>query len=80
MSQRLRAIYHGGAFLPNGPCDVPEDLEVEFIVHGPFVLPQHVRDLEEQRRILKTVVERMQKNSIPSGAPRLTREALHERR
>jgi hypothetical protein len=28
---------------------------------------------------LRAVVERMQRNPFPAGAPHLTREALHER-
>jgi len=80
MSQKLRAVYQGGTFLPQEPCDVPEGSEVELIIQGPFILPPEVREPEEQGSILRTVAQRMQQNPIPAGAPRLTREALHERR
>jgi len=80
MSQRLKAVYHRGTFLPQEPCDVPEGSEVELIIQGPFIFPPAVRKSEEQEHILKMVVERMQQNPIPAGAPHLTREALHERR
>jgi predicted DNA-binding antitoxin AbrB/MazE fold protein len=80
MSQRLKAVYHDGAFLPQEPCNLPEGSEVELIVQGPFVFPPEVEEPEERERALRMVVERMQHNPIPAGAPPLTREALHERR
>jgi hypothetical protein len=80
MSQRLKAVYHEGAFVPQAPCDVPEDSEVELIIQGPYLLPPKVLEPDERQHILKTVVERMRQNPLPAGAPRLTRDALHERR
>lgn len=80
MSRRLKAVYQRGIFSPREPCDVPEGSEVELIIQGPFILPPGVREPEEQKQILRRVVERMQQNPIPAGAPHLTREALHERR
>ncbi len=79
MHQILKAIYCGGAFVPQGSCDIPEGAEVELIIQGPLVLPPEVTEPTEQTRILKTVVERMQKNPIPAGASQLTRKDLHER-
>jgi len=79
MSQRLKAVYQEGAFRPLEPCNLPEASEVELTIEGPFVVHPEVRESKEQARILKTVVRRMQKNPIPADAPRLTREALHER-
>lgn len=80
MSRKLKAVYHGGAFVPQAPCDVPEDSEVELIIQGPFLLPAEVMEPDERKHILKTVVKRMQRNPIPAGTPRLTRDVLHERR
>ena len=79
MSQRLRAVYRRGAFHPRKSCDLPDGSEVELIVQGPFILPPDVKEAKEQERILKTVIENMQRHLIPVGAPPLTREALHER-
>jgi len=78
MSQKLKAVFHDGAFLPQERCDVSEGSEVELIVQGPFVVPPEVTDREERRRILAKLVQRMRRNPIPAGAPRFTREALHE--
>jgi predicted DNA-binding antitoxin AbrB/MazE fold protein len=80
MSQRLKAIYQNGAFIPQGPCDLPENSEVELIIESPRVLPPKVTDPEERKRILKELVQNMRDNPIPANAPRFTREELHERR
>ncbi|MBA3322754.1 MAG: antitoxin family protein [Pyrinomonadaceae bacterium] len=80
MSQRLRAIYQGGAFIPQAPCDLPENSEVELVIERPRTLPPPVTDPEERKRILERMVERMRANPIPADAPRrFTREELHER-
>ena len=81
MAQRLRAIYQNGAFVPQSPCDLPENSEVDLVIERPHVLPPLVTDPEERKRILEQMVERMRSNPIPAGAPRhFTREELHERR
>jgi predicted DNA-binding antitoxin AbrB/MazE fold protein len=81
MSQRVRAIYQGGAFIPQVPCDLPENTEVELIIETPRVIPSKVTDPDERKRILQQMVERMLTNPIPADAPRrFTREELHERR
>ena len=80
MSQRLRAIYQNGAFVPQAPCDLPENSEVDLIVER-RTLPSVVTDLEERKRILERLVTRMRPNPIPANAPRrFTRDELHERR
>ena len=80
MHQKLKAVYCKGAFVPRESCDVPEGAEVELIIQGLTVLPPEVIEPEERARILKTLVERMQKTPIPTGVTRLTREELHDRR
>jgi predicted DNA-binding antitoxin AbrB/MazE fold protein len=80
MSQRIRAVFHDGAFVPQQPCDLPEGSEVELIVERSHVLPPEEKDPDERKRILKEVVEDMRSNPFPENAPRFTREDLHERR
>ena len=81
MVQRLKAIYQGGTFIPQTPCDLPENSEVELIIEGPAVLPPAVTDPEERKRILEELIQKMRDNPIPANAPaRFTREDLHERR
>lgn len=80
MHQKLKAVYRDGIFVPQEHCDLPEGSEVNIIVQGPIVLAPKVTDPGERMSILKLVVERMQRNPIPSKSPGLTREDLHERR
>jgi predicted DNA-binding antitoxin AbrB/MazE fold protein len=81
MAQRLRAIYQNGAFVPQSPCDLPENSEVDLVVERPHLLPPLVTDPDERKRILRRMVERMRNNPIPADAPQhFTREELHERR
>ena len=77
MVQRLKAIYQNGAFIPQTPCDLPENSEVELIIETPHVIPAQVTDPEERKRILTEMVERMRANPIPADAPHFTREELH---
>jgi predicted DNA-binding antitoxin AbrB/MazE fold protein len=79
MSQRLKAIYRNGAFIPQGPCDLPENSEVELIIESPGVLQPTVTDPEERKRILRELIQNMRDNPVPANAPRFTREELHER-
>jgi len=80
MDQKVRAVYRAGAFVPEEPCDIPEELEVEFIIPGPPLLLPEVTDPVERASLLRLITERMRKNPIPAEARRLTREELHERR
>jgi hypothetical protein len=80
MSQKLKAVYHGGAFVPQAPCDVPEDSEVELLIQGPFLLSAEVMEPGERDHILKTLVKRMKLNPLPLEARSFTRDEVHERR
>jgi predicted DNA-binding antitoxin AbrB/MazE fold protein len=80
MAHKVKAVYQRGVFVPEGPCDVPEGAEVELIIQGPLILPPEVKEAKERQHILRMVIERMRQNPLPVDAPRLTREALHERR
>ena len=80
MSQRLKAIYRAGAFVPQMPCDLPEGAEVELTIHEANTLAPKVTDPEERQRIMGELIQNMLDNPIPANAPRFTREELHERR
>ena len=79
MIDRIRAVYRDGAFRPAIPCDYPENHEVELLVQEPTVRDPSVSDSDERIRILRQITERMQKNPIPAGAPRFSRDEIHER-
>ena len=80
MPRSVKAVYNKGVFVAREFCDIPDGSEVELIIHGPALLPPEVKGSEEKEHIIRITVERMQQNPIPTNAPRLTREALHERR
>jgi len=79
MSKSLKAVYRRGAFIPETPCDLPEDSEVELIVQGPVLTQPKIVDPKERANILSKLAARMQQNVLPQTAPRFTRESLHER-
>jgi predicted DNA-binding antitoxin AbrB/MazE fold protein len=83
VAQALRAIYRNGAFVPYGVFDLPEGTEVELLIQPsvPSVLVSPpISEPAAKRQFLRTLIERMQQNPIPTHAPRLTRDSLHERR
>jgi predicted DNA-binding antitoxin AbrB/MazE fold protein len=80
MSQRVRAIFHDGVFVPKQPCDLPEGSEVELTVNDPYTIPPEITDPAERAALLEELVKSMRENPIPANAPRFTRDELHERR
>lgn len=80
MSQKIRAVFHDGAFVPQQPCDFPEGAEFELTVEHPNTIPPQEKDPEERKRLLKELVQDMRQNPFPENAPRFTREEMHERR
>lgn len=80
MSQRVRAIFQEGVFVPQEPCDLPEGSEVRLTVDDPYSIPPEIKDPAERASQLKDLVRRMKENPIPPNAPRFTRDELHERR
>ena len=80
MSDRLKAVYRGGAFVLETPCDLPEGARVELVIQGPPVLSPPVTESEARVSLLKQLALRMGQNSLPAQAPRYARDQLHERR
>lgn len=83
MSVRLKAIYREGAFIPvldGEKLNVRENTEVEITVHDPYLIPPRVTDEAERARIMQELVESWNQHPLREGAPRLTRDELHERR
>ena len=69
MSQRVKAVYQGGAFIPREPCSLADGSEVELIIEPQNVRPPEITDPEERKRVLDELVERMRNNPIPADAP-----------
>lgn len=66
MYQQIKATYHRGAFFPQTPCNLPEDVEVELITQCLCILSPEVTEPKERQHILKTIVEHMQQNPLPA--------------
>jgi predicted DNA-binding antitoxin AbrB/MazE fold protein len=76
----VKATFEHGAFVPETPCDLPEGTRVLLAIQQErLAQPPEVNDPEERARILRTVVERMKRNLLPSNAPRFSRDEMHER-
>jgi hypothetical protein len=83
MSQRLKAIYKDGAFvpIPNGEkLNVSENAEVEITVHDSNVVSATATSDEERERALRELFASWDAHPLRSDAPRLTRDEMHERR
>jgi predicted DNA-binding antitoxin AbrB/MazE fold protein len=80
MSVLVKATFEHGAFVPEGPCDLPEGTRVLLAIQQEMLVqPPEVTTPEERARILENVVERMKRNPLPSNAPRFSRDEMHER-
>jgi predicted DNA-binding antitoxin AbrB/MazE fold protein len=80
MPQALKAIYRNGTFILQTALELPEGTEVELLIQSPQVVSPLISDPETKQQFLKSLVGRMQQNSIPPNAPRFTREELYEPR
>ena len=80
MTSTLTAIFERGAFRPESPCDLAEGSRVILDIHdaGP-VQPPVVAAPAERERILRELLARMKANPLLPGAPRFTRDELHDR-
>jgi hypothetical protein len=79
MPQALKAIYRNGAFILQTAFILPEETEVELLIHSPEIVSPLISNKETKQKFLMSLVERMQQNPIPLNAPQFTRETLHER-
>jgi hypothetical protein len=66
MTQKVRAIYHNGAFLPQVNCRLPNNTEVELIVKQSSPSHTDIVDPEARKEILKTLIQRMRQRSSVS--------------
>ena len=80
MTYRMKAVYRDGAFVPETPCELPENTTVDLVVRDATRPPPAVTDPEQRSAILRRITARMGQNAIPKDAPRFTRDELHERR
>lgn len=72
-SETIRAIYRDGTFIPQAPCSLLDNSEVELVVRC-AVRPQNVDilDPEARQQILNTLLRRMRQTSLNAHARHLS--------
>jgi hypothetical protein len=75
----VRVVYRGGAFVPQGECDLEEGVEGLVVVGPSDLASEHITDPGERRRLLSELVASMRENPLLPGSPRLTCDQMRER-
>ena len=73
----IRAIFRDGKFVPEQPCVIPNNAQVELTVTSRS--DQHPIDPAARAQEMADIVAAMMNNPLPADAPRFTRDELHER-
>jgi predicted DNA-binding antitoxin AbrB/MazE fold protein len=63
MSQKVKAIYRNGAFLPQSSYSLPNNTEVELVIKCCSGLHTDIVDPETRKEILKTLLQRMRQRN-----------------
>ncbi len=72
MLKKVKATYCNGTFIPNIPCDLPDNTEVELMVNLPCEYAQDVLDPETRKAILYELLTRMRQTSSMAHAHHAT--------
>ena len=81
MIRRFKAVYYGGAFVPNEPVSLAEGTQVEVVLdHDSVVISPEVTDPTERKLILDDVIASMEGHPLTTPVDSITRDSLHERR
>jgi hypothetical protein len=62
MTQKLKAIYRDGAFVPQGACYLPNNTEVELTIRPDQSSNLDIIDPEARKQIFTALVQRMRQN------------------
>lgn len=62
MTQKFKAIYRNGAFIPQGDCHLPNNAEVELTIIHEQNFYLDIIDPEARKQISNALVRRMQQN------------------
>lgn len=63
MTQKLKAIYRDGSFVPQGTCHLPNNAKVELTISHDQNLNLDIIDPEARKQIFQALVQRMRQNS-----------------
>ncbi len=72
MFKKVKATYSNGTFIPNIPCNLPDNTEVELMVNFPSEYAQDVLDPETRKAILHELLTRMRQSSLMAHAHHAT--------
>lgn len=62
MTQKLKAIYRDGAFVPQGACYLPNNAEVELTIRHNQNSNLDIIDPDARKQIFNALVRRMRQN------------------
>ena len=71
MLRKVKAVYVNGAFIPQEPCDFPENVEVELTVDTGSNYAHRIVDRETRKEILEALLQRMRDTSMIAHARRV---------
>ncbi|MDJ0508522.1 MAG: DUF104 domain-containing protein [Crocosphaera sp.] len=75
MLKKVKATYRNGTFIPNTPCHLPDNTEVELMIDVPSEYAQSIVDRETRKEILHALLSRMRDSSL---VPKVNRVSLPE--
>ncbi|MGK7939474.1 MAG: antitoxin AF2212-like protein [Crocosphaera sp.] len=64
MLKKVKATYHNGTFIPNTPCYLPNNTEVELMIDVNSESAHNVVDRETRKEILDALLTRMRQSSL----------------
>ncbi|MDJ0731670.1 MAG: antitoxin family protein [Crocosphaera sp.] len=72
MLKKVKATYRNGTFIPNTPCNLPDNTEVEFMVNCSSEYGQDILDPQTRKAILNALLTRMRQSSFIPHAHHVT--------
>jgi predicted DNA-binding antitoxin AbrB/MazE fold protein len=78
MTEKLRAIYRDGAFIPQVPCQLPENAEVELTVQRHQSMTPEVMDSEARKQILHLLLQRMRQTTLMGHSRHFSQDNFSE--
>lgn len=72
MLNRFQAVYRDGAFIPNEPCQLAENTEVDLIMSPSHNNMKEIIDSDVRKEILHALLRRIRQTSLATSSASLT--------
>ena len=72
MLKKVKATYRNGTFIPNTPCYLPDNTEVELMIDVTSEYAHNIVDRETRKEILNALLSRMRESSLMGHVNRAT--------